>query len=238
MAAHARAEEKRDQWLMELLNESPGKIQELMNCFDQRLFCNVLALESEDYFLQLRDDAAGGSGSGAYPNDLLQGVVLAPQIMKQKLVQFLTFGLSLSILLHTGDDAQFVAGLDSVMREYTQWVQEDGSAPGQRPDRYPNLRPYMVPFAEGLDFKQVVLCFGSLLKQTYMKFFSFMAEIAGDKQMLDVVVRFDQFVKQEFLKYCIKVTGEVSRAVVGTALADQSTIFALNQAWKARKCAK
>ena len=96
----------------------------------------------------------------------------------------------------------------------------------------------MVPFAEGLDFKQVVLCFGSLLKQTYMKFYSFMTEIANDKQMLDVVVRFDQFVKQEFLKYCIKVTSEVSRAVVGTALADQRSIFALSHAWQARKCTK
>ena len=40
---------------------------------------------------------------------------------------------------------------------------------------------------------------------------------------------------QDFLKFSIKLAGEVSRAVVGAALSDCTSIFALNHAWQARK---
>lgn len=229
MMIHLKSEEKKDQVLAGILSEAPGKIDSLLSCFEQRLFCNVLALESEDFVSVVRDEGAG------VPNELSQGLTMSQAVVKQKLVQYLTFGMSLSGLMHTGEQTQFVVGLESLMKEYTQWVQEDGSAPGLHPDRYPNLRPYAVPFADCLDTKQVVLCFGSLLKQTYMAFDSFASDILASKQLYDTVIRFDQFVMQDFLKFALKLAGEVSRAVVGAALTDSTTIFSLNQAWQARK---
>lgn len=224
MMIHLKSEEKKDQVLAGILSEAPGKIDALLSCFEQRLFCNVLALESEDFVAVVRDEGAG------VPNELSQGLTVPQATVKQKLVQYLTFGMSLSGLMHTGEQTQFVVGLESLMKEYAQWVQEDGSAPGLHPDRYPNLRPYAVPFADSLDYKQVVLCFGSLLKQTYMAFDSFASDILDSKQLYDTVIRFDQFVMQDFLKFSLKLAGEVSRAVVGAALSDCTSIFALNHA--------
>ena len=239
MLAHSKSDDKKDQWFVNLLTDTPMQIDSVLSGFDTHLFCNVLALEAEDFISSLpREDAGVVVANMGQQNELAQGLTLSQSAVKDKLSKFMTFALSLSVLLRSGDYTTLIAGLESVLKEYAQWIEEDSESAALHPEKYPNLRPFRLAFAEGLDFKQVVACTGSLFKQFYMKFDSFSADILANKQLFDTVIRFDQFVKQDFLKFVIKVMGEVSRVVVGNALSDKGSVYALNHAWQTRKNAK
>jgi len=234
--SHSKSDEKK---FNDLLSETPMQIDSIVSCFSTHLFCNVLVLEAGDVLPSLpRDEGSIVMASFGVQNELLQGISISQQVLKEKLVDYLTFGMSLSVLLRSGDYVALIAGLDSVMKEYAQWIELGRDAASLHPEKFPNLRPYRIAFAEGLDFKQVVLCVTSLFKQFYMKFDSFSSDIVSNKQQVETVVRFDQFVRLDFLKFVVKVMGEVSRVVVGNALSDRNSIYSLNQAWQSRKVMK